>query len=366
MLLKRSYRLFGLVFGILFILSGCGENTEQDTPVEKEILQPKKTKRTSIEGLLNNQKLTIGDTINITILAEGDAVIDSAEISLNGKVSSGGNQLQMTTIDLLPGKHTINVEVSTKNGTETHAFVVEMLSDIVPTEYTYQRVTYYTHDPDAYTQGLFYHDGFLYENTGRKGESSLRKVELTTGNILEQVFLSDQYFGEGITLWKDQIIQLTWTSNLGFVYTLDGFEQIKTFNYPTEGWGITTVGDELVMTDRFENLHFLDPETLQETRVLKVYDHNGPVPELNELEYIDGLIYANVYQTDDIVTIDPKTGKVQSRIDLTGLLNAKTNRRPLPDVLNGIAYDHDNKRLFVTGKFWPRLYEIRLIEKQPS
>ncbi len=364
---SHSKYIIGLFFSMLLLISSCGENTEQDKLSETEILQPKSTKITSVEGLLNNQKFTIGDTIKIRILIESDVKVDSVLMTFGkNEILSEGGQLEMVTSDILPGKHTIKIEATSIKGKELHTFVVEMLSDIVPTEYTYQRVTYYTHDPDAYTQGLFFHDGFLYENTGKKGESGLRKVELTTGRVLEQAFLPDQYFGEGITLWKDQIIQLTWTSNQGFVYSIEGFEQIKTFNYPTEGWGITTVENELVMTDRFENLHFLDPETLQETRLLKVYDNNGPVPQLNELEYIDGSIYANVYLTDDIVVIDPKTGKVQSRIDLADLLNAKTDRLPAPGVLNGIAYDETNKRLFVTGKLWPRLYEIRLIEKKPS
>lgn len=357
--------LFGLSALSLLCLYGCGENTEQDKPSEDEIVQPKMTKVTSVEGIINNQKLTIGDTINIKILAENDISIDSVRLTFNGNQQIAlGNELVVYTFDLLPGKQTITVEATSANGIEKHSFIIEMLSDIVPEEFTYQRVTYYTHDPDAYTQGLFYHDGFLYENTGRKGQSSLRKVELTTGIVLEQSFLSDKYFGEGITLWKDQIIQLTWTANQGFVYALDGFEQLKSFNYSSEGWGITTLEDKLVMSDGEENLHFLDPETLQETHQLKVYDDNGPVKNLNELEYIEGAIYANVYETDEIVTIDPETGKVLTRIDLTDLMNAQWNR-PI-NVLNGIAYDKSSKRLFVTGKLWPRLYEIRLIEKKPS
>lgn len=364
----HNKNILQLILGLLLLVSSCGENTEQDKPSETEIIQPTSVKITSVEGLLNNQKLTIGDTIKVRILATGDAKVDSSLMTLGGnKVVATGDRLEMTTSDLLPGKHTIRVEATSTNGKEVHIFAVEMLSDIVPTEYTYQRVTYYTHDPNAFTEGLFYHNGFLYENTGQNGESSLRKVELETGRVLEQVFLRDQYFGEGIALWKDMIFQLTYRAREGFVYTIDGFEQIKSFNFATEtseGWGMTTVDDKLVMSDGSENLYFLDPETLTESKRLKVYDNNGPLKNINELEYIDGIIYANVWLTDYLVTIDLSTGKVLSKIDLTGLMNAQTSR--LVKELNGIAYDHNGKRLFVTGKYWPRLYEIRLIEKKPS
>ncbi len=354
-----------LVLGFVTFISSCGENSEQDNPSEEESSQSEITKVTSVWGIVSNEKYTIGDTIRMRILTEGNTSVDSVKIIFGGKdFLFSGDELEVTTKDILPGKQTITIEVSFLNASEKHTFPIEMLSDIVPGELTYQRVTYYTHDPDAYTQGLFYHNGYLYESTGKKGESNLRKVELTTGKVLEQSFLPDQYFGEGITLWNDQIIQLTWTSNQGFVYTLDGFERLKSFNYPTEGYGIATIGDELVMSDGSENLYFLDTEKLLETHRLQVYDDKGPITNLNELEYIEGSIYANVWQTNDIITIDPQTGKVLSRIDLTGLMNAQWSRRL--DVLNGIAYDKANKRLYVTGKWWPRLYEIRLLEKKPS
>ena len=349
---------------ILFL--GCGESQEQDNLEQNEqVSQVKEETATTITGVSGNAKLTIGDSIEIVVETSEGVVVDSTKSILNGsEIISAGNQIKVPTSDILPGRTTLTIEVFLLGRIEKHSFLIEMLSDIVPEEFTYQRVTYYTHDPDAFTQGLFYHDGFIYENTGRKGESSLRKVELTTGKILEQSFLGDQYFGEGITLWNNQIIQLTWYANLGFIYTLDGFEQVKTFNYPTEGWGITSMEDRLVMSDGSETLYFMDPATLTQTDRLKVYDNQGPVTNLNELEYIEGLIYANVWHEDYIVTIDPNTGKVMTRIDLTGLMDANWSRRL--DVLNGIAYDKSGKRLFVTGKWWPRLYEIRIVEKKPS
>lgn len=227
--------------------------------------------------------------------------------------------------------------------------------------FTYQVVATYPHDPDAFTQGLVYTpDDVLYEGTGLYGESTLRRVELTTGKVRQQHDLADDYFGEGITVFQDRIVQLTWKSNVGFVYDRTSFEQLDTFTYPTEGWGLTTDGSRLIMSDGSASLFFLDPETYERIGQIEVRDHAGPVTRLNELEYIDGRIYANVWQTDRIAIIAPETGQVEAWIDLTGLLPAE-DRRQRVDVLNGIAYDAARDRLFVTGKWWPRLFEIELL-----
>jgi len=222
----------------------------------------------------------------------------------------------------------------------------------------YKIVQTYPHDPHAYTQGLVYADGFLYEGTGQYNESSLRKVELSTGKVVQRVDLPGAYFGEGIVLWKDKIIQLTWQSRIGFVYDRATFKQLRTFTYSREGWGITHDGKRLIMSDGSSSLFFWDPETLKETGKLDVSDKGSPVTNLNELEYIHGEIYANVYQTDRIARISPKTGAVLGWIDLTGLLTPGEKSRA--DVLNGIAYDAKSNRLFVTGKWWPKLFEIRV------
>jgi glutaminyl-peptide cyclotransferase len=222
----------------------------------------------------------------------------------------------------------------------------------------YTVVHTYPHDPESYTQGLVYQDGFLYEGTGREGKSVLRKVELTTGKVLQQVNLLNAYFGEGIVLWKDKIIQLTWRSRIGFVYDLATFKQLRTFTYSREGWGITHDGKRLIMSDGSSTLYFWDPETLKEIGHLDVDDKGSPVPELNELEYIHGEIYANVWQTDRIARISPATGHVLGWIDLRGLgppVDPSTG-----NVLNGIAYDAKRNRLFVTGKLWPKLFEIKV------
>jgi glutamine cyclotransferase len=225
--------------------------------------------------------------------------------------------------------------------------------------YTYTIVHTYPHDPGAFTQGLIYENDMLYEGTGLWGRSSLRKVELETGNVLQILALSNQFFGEGITIFDDRIIQLTWQSRTGFVYD-DDFELLQTFKYPTEGWGITHDGTSLIMSDGTSTLYFWDPETFTETNRIAVYDDDGPVVRLNELEYIHGEIYANVWQTDLIARIDPQTGQVVGWIDLEGLLTLEGTNQTV-DVLNGIAYDTAGDRLFVTGKLWPKLFEIELV-----
>jgi glutamine cyclotransferase len=226
--------------------------------------------------------------------------------------------------------------------------------------YTYQIINEYPHDPTAFTQGLVYEDGWLYEGTGLRGDSSLRRVELASGNVVQVLDLPSELFGEGVTIFNDRIIQLTWQSNIGFIYDKDTFGLLEEFQYPTEGWGITHDGARLIMSDGTSTLHYLDPATMEEVEAVDVYDGNDPVLRLNELEVIDGDLYANVWQTDLIAKIDPQTGQVTGWVDLTGLLTLD-NADQRVDVLNGIAYDAEGDRLFVTGKWWPKLYEIEIV-----
>ena len=227
--------------------------------------------------------------------------------------------------------------------------------------YGFKIINTYPHDPNAYIQGLVYENGFFYEGTGLKGRSTLRKVELETGKVLQLTNLLPELFGEGITIFGDRIIQLTWHAGIGFVYDQESFELLQLFNYPTEGWGITHDGERLIMSDGTANLYFWDPDSLAEIGRVEVFDNGQPVTWLNELEYINGEIFANVWQTDRIARIDPDTGRVVGWIDLTGLQSPEDRSQQRGAVLNGIAYDADNDRLFVTGKLWPKLYEIELI-----
>ena len=226
-----------------------------------------------------------------------------------------------------------------------------------PILYTYEIIEAYNHDEMAFTQGLEFIDGFLFESTGLFGESTLRKVDLKTGKVLEIIDLQDQYFGEGITIMNDRIIQLTWISNKGFVYEKDSFELISEFTYPTEGWGITNDNSQLIMSDGTSTLFFLDPNTFHTTKQVQVIDKE-PISNLNELEYIQGKIWANIWNQDKIAIINPETGNVEGWIDLTGINNENTQDQN--KVLNGIAYDSEKDRLFVTGKKWSKLYQIEV------
>lgn len=229
--------------------------------------------------------------------------------------------------------------------------------------YGYRVVHVYPHARDAFTEGLFYQDGYLYESTGQQGASQIRKVDLASGKILQRQRLPAAYFGEGIVAWQDRLIQLTWRSGTGFIYDLARFQQQGRFHYPGQGWALTTDGKQLIMSDGSAQLRLLDPATLQETSRLKVSLNGQPLSQLNELEWVQGKIYANVWLSSQIVQIDPHDGHVSGVIDLAGLLPTSVRLDdPDNDVLNGIAYDAVQDRLFVTGKHWPYLYQIQLIK----
>jgi glutaminyl-peptide cyclotransferase len=233
-------------------------------------------------------------------------------------------------------------------------------------EYGYEIIHVYPHDRGAFTQGLFYLNGFLYEGTGLNGQSSIRKVKLETGEVLQKRNLPEQYFGEGIVNWNDRLLQLTWQSNVGFIYDLASFEPKGQFQYRGEGWGLTQDGKRIIMSDGTAELRFWDPESLREIGRITVTADGAPVKDLNELEWVEGEIYANVWQTERIARIDPKSGHVTGWIDCRGLLNPSDRIEGQTDVLNGIAYDAAAHRLFVTGKKWPKLFEIRLLKKSAT
>jgi glutaminyl-peptide cyclotransferase len=230
-------------------------------------------------------------------------------------------------------------------------------------EYTYKVVHTYPHDPEAFTEGLFYLDGYLYESTGLEEHSSVRKVRLETGEVVQKHELPPQYFGEGIVNWKDRMDQLTYKSEVGFVYDLGSFTTTRQFEYPGEGWAMTQDGKRIIMSDGTAELRFWDPETLKELGRITVTEDGQPLKNVNELEWVKGEIYANVWLTDRIVRIDPNSGKVTGRVDMTGLLDPSLRIPNETDVLNGIAYDAKSDRLFVTGKKWPKLFEIQLVKK---
>jgi glutamine cyclotransferase len=231
--------------------------------------------------------------------------------------------------------------------------------------YTVEVVKTYPHDTNAFTEGLYYRDGTLYESTGRNGQSFIRQVALDTGKVIRQTTIDKKYFGEGIAPWGDHIVSLTWTGGAGFVWSGKDLKVKRSFFYSGEGWGLTGNDNNLIMSDGTSTIRFLDPVTLKTVRTIPVTYNDRPIDQINELEWVDGQIYANVWRTRDIVRIDPQTGKITGLIELDRLAETQDDSLDVNAVANGIAYDAKARRLFVTGKLWPNLYEVRLVPKQP-
>ena len=321
----------------------------------------------SINTADNKQEYTLGNTINFIVKQEDTLQIDSVQFYINNKLLKTQKVLPSTinwnSANAKTGKNIFEARVYSQKINSRKRLSITLLSDVKPLNYTYRIINTFHHDRSAYTQGLVYENGFMYEATGLRSESTLRKVQLGTGDVIQTYSLPKEIFGEGIALVNDRIIQLTYTSYTGFVYDKESFNLLMKFNYPkaVEGWGLSYDGKNLIMSDGTYNLHFLDPESFSETGKLEVYDDKGPVNKLNELEIIDGILWANIYTTFKIVQIDIKTGKVLAYIDLSNILPQKDYEKDT-DVLNGIAYDKTKKRIFVTGKKWPKLFEIQLVK----
>lgn len=316
-----------------------------------------------------SKKTTLNGDININLKEEDNKLIDNIQFFIDGKeISSQGNSLNLKASDFGIGKHTVSALAFYPGKTKKLNNSFEVFANNKPAIYKYKIINSYPHDKKAYTQGLEYYKGFLYETTGRRGESSLRKVEIKTGKVLQKIDLDKEYFGEGMTILDDKIYWLTWEAKKGFVYDLKTFTLEKEFvyNLSKEGWGLTNDGSELIKSDGSNKIWFLDTETLKEKRSIQVYSNDRAVDNINELELIDNKLYSNKYQKNTIVIIDIKTGAVVGLADLRPLEKemAKTQKLVAQDeVLNGIAYDKENDRLFVTGKNWGKLFEIKLIKK---
>ncbi|QXP67062.1 glutaminyl-peptide cyclotransferase [Polaribacter sp. AHE13PA] len=321
-------------------------------------------------SLEHKKQVALNSNVEVTLKEKEEKAINSVQFFVNGnEVSSDGNAISINTTELGVGKHQISALVFYAEKTKKENSFFEVLANKKPVVYDYKIINEYPHDKTAYTQGLEYHDGFLYETTGQRGKSTLRKVEIETGKVLQKIDLDKKYFGEGMTILNNKIYWLTWQAKKGFVYNLETFKQEKEFAYnnSAEGWGFTHNGTQLIKSDGTNKIWFLDPETLKEEKSIQVYTNKYAVADLNELELINGKIYANKYQQNAIVVIDPKTGVVEGIANLKGLHTEmeKTQKLvPHDEVLNGIAYDKKNNRLFVTGKHWGKLFEIELIKKQ--
>lgn len=323
----------------------------------------------TIDQPLDNSCHKIGDEITLNYSFKDSAKrTDSVIFRVNGKLmAKNGNTHEgfkwQTPADL-PGLKNISITAYYHDSTkESKHIKIMLLSDVNPQLYTYQVTATYPHDKTAYTQGLLYEDGTLYEGTGLSGQSTLRKVNLETGERLKVLNLPPDIFGEGVASIGKYLYQITYKNNVAFQYDKNTFELVNKFSYPmTEGWGLTYDGKYLLMTDGTEKIYFMDPEYFTEVKHIEVYDDRGARDKLNELEYIDGEIWANVYTTDTIVIIQPSTGKITGKLVLSDILKPEDYHRGI-DYLNGIAYDREKKRLFVTGKNWPKLYEIKIVKK---
>jgi glutaminyl-peptide cyclotransferase len=315
-----------------------------------------------------NAEYKLRDKVKVTLFPENpENSFDSVKVFFDGKIiavlrSAPWECSVSPSFTALTGRKSVKAVAYSKEQTQSLTRFVVIYSDVVPGKNSYKVIHTYPHDSQAFTQGLFYDNGLLYEGTGQEAGSSLREVELETGKVLRQHNLESSLFGEGITLYNDRIYQVTWTNKVGFVYDKSDFRVINKFFYQTQGWGLTTIDDRIVMSDGSNTLYFFKPEMFEEISKLEVYDNEKKVDQLNEIEYINGEIWANIWQTDLIARIDPSTGKVNSYIDMAPLFPVSKRSEVNADVLNGIAYDASGSRIFVTGKRWPKLYEIKVIE----
>lgn len=354
---------------LVSVFSGCGRNPVNSNGKRSNIRTGQKSRpsTTKIVQPENDQLFTIGDVIITLVDKVADTVqpVDSVEFFVGGSKVHACHvepyRYEIYTSNLPVGTLTLRAVTWLADSLrEYHNLQVKLRSDIVPENLSYQVENVYPHDTKAYTQGLIFEDGYLYEGTGQYNESSLRKVEIKTGEPVRLTMLAGEIFGEGITIFDGRIFQLTYKSQVGFVYEKESFKRIQKVYYQNkEGWGLTHDGTHLIMSDGSNRIYFMDPEFFTEIRQLEVYDNSGPVSRLNELEYIEGKIFANIYGEDDIVIIDPESGKVTGRLNMKGILDA-ADRHSRIDVFNGIAWDPGQRVLYVTGKYWPRLFEISL------
>ena len=318
------------------------------------------TNSAQLTGLAIDTKvksILLGDTLDLSIKNPKALKITKVTYQLDGQAIEKNAVLNNTTL----GDKTLTAIVAYDDKTETLTKSIKIYNNIIPSIYTYEIVNTYPHDITSYTQGLEFYKGELYESTGQYKESKLRRVNFETGEVLKNINLSDNFFGEGLTILNDKIYQLTWKARRGFVYDVNSFEKLSTFNYSKskEGWGICNDGQTLYKSDGTEKIWLLNPENLTEKGHIQVYTEKGKIPSLNELEWIDGKIFANIYQRNGVVIIDPNTGGVEGVIDFKPLRKLVTQHDKL-DVLNGIAYHPERGTIFVTGKNWDKLFEVKL------
>lgn len=364
--MKKNIIFIPILLFSIFMFA-CQEKDKPNDTQNNNNTQDINTKALAIKldaSTADSSKFAVGKDVIIKMETADSVEIDSAILYINDeKVADftvNSFEYNWNSQKTKVGTNKFRVMLYYQGTNQRKEIEKFFLSDIEPKQRTYKIINTYNHQKDAYTQGLFYHQGALYEATGLKGASSIRKTKLETGEILQSFSISGDIFGEGITLFDGKIIQLSWRANKGFVYDFETFEKISEFSYPTEGWGLTNDGKNLIMSDGTHILYVLETQSYSTIRKIEVCDNTGIVNNLNELEYINGEIYANIYGSDLIAKISPETGKVLEYINLSNILDPKFIDSET-DVLNGIAYDAENERLFVTGKKWVKLFEIEIL-----
>ncbi len=343
----HPFKFLTIIILAVFICS-CGSNSEQ------------KKKDFSIVSNAKKNTISNNEILSLSIDNPKNHSIDSTVYSFNGKKVK--NTIDLSTSKL--GQQTINATVFYNGQSQNTSLNLIVLNSQAPKIYKFKVLNEYPHDITSYTQGLEFFNGELYESTGQPGKSKLRKINYKTGEVLKNIDLAKEYFGEGLTILNNNIYQLTWQNGTGFVYDVNTFEKKSSFKYgkSKEGWGLCNDGNVLYKSDGTEKIWILDPDTLAEKDFIQVYRNKGKVENLNELEWVNGKIYSNSYQNDGVAIINPKNGAVDALIDFSSLKNKVTQHATL-DVLNGIAYNPDTKTIFVTGKHWDRLFEVEIIEQ---
>lgn len=347
-MIAMHFSKFLSILFFIILLGGCGSNSE------------KKSNNFSIETNVTDNTLNNSESLNLSIKNHKNLTIESVEYKLDGKNINDTHDLNTSKL----GRHAIEAIILYDDGkTEKATTSVVILNSEAPKIYGYKVINEYPHDITSYTQGLEFYNGELYESTGQYGKSKLRKIDYKTGEVLKNIDLSQAYFGEGVSVLNDKVFQLTWKSGNGFVYDLD-LEKTGGFKYgqSKEGWGLCNDGNMLWKSDGTEKIWTLNPETLIETDHIQAYTNKGKISNLNELEWVNGKIYANRYQKNGVAIINPKNGAIEGVIDFSPLKNEVTQHDGL-DVLNGIAYNPDTKTIFVTGKHWDKLFEVQIVEK---
>lgn len=354
--MKRSAFPLLVVFCLFITFFSCSNTPKRSRkPVSTVIIQPNKKSYVFGEkvSLQIKTKVKNGEIENIKVYYKNQLLKESTSLDF---------MIDGVEINTL-GRSNFKVEAVKKDGlknAKTKTFTV--VSDITPKSLSYKIVKNYPHSKKYYTQGLEFYEGYLYEGTGENGSSGIYKVNLSNGNAVQSHSMEDKYFGEGITILNDKIYQLTYRSKKGFIYNLTDFAVIDSFQYKSsQGWGLTNDGNNLIMSDGTHKLFWLDPNNLSTIKTIQVSNNKGIVNNINELEYIDGRIFANIYTTNIIIEIDPETGKVLSEINLSGIIDMYDNQKDRIDYMNGIAYDKKGKRIFVTGKLWPKLFEVEFV-----